>query len=54
MDCSARVCGKEEQNVIRRKQELKGKGNLKKTQTRIPFQGCAEPRLWSTTGNEAE
>ena len=53
MDCFARVCGKEEQNVIRRKQELKGKGNLKQTHTRIPSQWSAEPRL-STTGDEVE
>ena len=30
MGCFAMVCGTEQQNVIRRKQELKGKGNLRK------------------------
>lgn len=39
--CFAMVCGKEQQNVIRRKQELEEKGNLK-THTRIPFQWYAE------------
>lgn len=41
MGCFAMVCGKEQQNVIRRKQELKEKGNLK-TRIRIPFQWYAE------------
>jgi hypothetical protein len=37
MGCFAMVCGKEQQNVIRRKQELKGKGNLKKNTNEDSF-----------------
>lgn len=39
----AMVCGKEEQNVRRREEELKGKGNVRTK--RILLQWCAEPRL---------
>lgn len=51
MGCFAMVCGKELQNVTRRKLELKGKGNLKRNTARIPFQWHAEHRLWSSAEN---
>lgn len=37
LGCFATVCGEKQQNVIRRKQELKGKGNLKKNTNQDSF-----------------